>query len=93
MMHQPFMPPQKQATLFVGSISGGITDAFLNQMLAVGTVFLPMGDSSHVLNRVRIGCPGVWSRQVVQAAHHACKQTTRIRGLQNSRIQTPQSDV
>lgn len=38
-----------------------------------------MGDSSHVLNRVRIGCPGLWSRQVVQAAHHTCKQTARIR--------------
>ncbi|KAH7884996.1 hypothetical protein F5I97DRAFT_2030040 [Phlebopus sp. FC_14] len=35
MMHQPFIPPQaqKQTTLFVGSISGGITDAFLNQLL------------------------------------------------------------
>ncbi|KAG8214940.1 hypothetical protein J3R82DRAFT_10130 [Butyriboletus roseoflavus] len=33
MMHQPFMPPQKQTSLFVGSISGGITDAFLNKML------------------------------------------------------------
>ncbi|KAK2465280.1 hypothetical protein APHAL10511_002634 [Amanita phalloides] len=31
-----FVPPQvhKQATLFVGSISGGITDAFLNQLLS-----------------------------------------------------------
>jgi RNA-binding protein 25 len=30
-----FMPPQsqKQTTLFVGSISGGITDAFLDQLL------------------------------------------------------------
>ncbi|KAG9308856.1 hypothetical protein JVU11DRAFT_11486 [Chiua virens] len=34
MMQPPFMPPQKQTTLFVGSISGGITDAFLNQMLS-----------------------------------------------------------
>ncbi|KAI9566278.1 hypothetical protein HD554DRAFT_2119014 [Boletus coccyginus] len=34
MMHQPFMPPQKQTSLFVGSISGGITDGFLNQMLS-----------------------------------------------------------
>ncbi|KAA1472209.1 hypothetical protein DENSPDRAFT_872040 [Dentipellis sp. KUC8613] len=33
-MHN-FVPPQahKQVTLFVGSISGGITDAFLNQLL------------------------------------------------------------
>lgn len=28
-----FMQPPKTATLFVGSISGGITDAFLNQLL------------------------------------------------------------
>ncbi|KAF7982124.1 hypothetical protein HWV62_29849 [Athelia sp. TMB] len=36
MHHQPFMPPaaQKQTTLFVGSISAGITDAFLNALLA-----------------------------------------------------------
>ena len=38
MHHQPFMPPptaQKQTTLFVGSISGGITDAFLDALLSV----------------------------------------------------------
>jgi len=40
MHHQPFMPlappaAQKQTTLFVGSISGGITDAFLNALLSV----------------------------------------------------------
>jgi hypothetical protein len=28
-------PMQKSATLFVGSISGGITDAFLNELLGV----------------------------------------------------------
>lgn len=34
-MHQHFVSPQaqKQVTLFIGSISGGITDAFLNQLL------------------------------------------------------------
>lgn len=35
-----FAPPhaqQKQTTLFIGSISGGITDSFLNQLLSVGT--------------------------------------------------------
>lgn len=36
MHNQPFMPPpQKLTTLFVGSISGGITDGFLNQLLSV----------------------------------------------------------
>jgi RNA-binding protein 25 len=36
-MQQLFAPPQgqKQTSLFVGSISGGITDAFLNQLLTV----------------------------------------------------------
>ncbi|EGN97903.1 hypothetical protein SERLA73DRAFT_91057 [Serpula lacrymans var. lacrymans S7.3] len=35
MLHQNFVPPQAQklTTLFVGSISGGITDAFLNRLL------------------------------------------------------------
>ena len=33
-------PLQKTATLFVGSISGGITDAFLNDLLSVGTRIL-----------------------------------------------------
>ena len=77
MMHQPFMPPQKQATLFVGSISGGITDAFLNRMLTVSAS--SCSDSLHVLNHARIGFSGVWSRQVIQASHHPCKQTARIR--------------
>jgi hypothetical protein len=37
-MHlQGFVPPQaqKQISLFVGSISGGITDNFLNDLLTV----------------------------------------------------------
>ncbi|KAG6379465.1 hypothetical protein JVT61DRAFT_11946 [Boletus reticuloceps] len=49
MMHQPFMSPQKQATLFVGSISGGITDAFLNQMLSVSTLLPPSGEHSRIV--------------------------------------------
>ncbi|GBE85142.1 hypothetical protein BKA93DRAFT_818719 [Sparassis latifolia] len=40
MLHQQFVPPQPKATqLFIGSISGGITDGFLNQLLgACGSV-------------------------------------------------------
>ncbi|KAI0354814.1 hypothetical protein OH77DRAFT_1404321 [Trametes cingulata] len=34
MQHPSFVPPQPKAvTLFIGSISGGITDAFLNELL------------------------------------------------------------
>jgi hypothetical protein len=38
---QGFVPPQaqKQISLFVGSISGGITDGFLNDLLSV-SIFL-----------------------------------------------------
>lgn len=36
MHHGQFVPPQpKNITLFIGSISGGITDSFLNQILGV----------------------------------------------------------
>ncbi len=37
MHHQGFVSPQsqKQISLFVGSISGGITDNFLNDLLSV----------------------------------------------------------
>jgi hypothetical protein len=41
-MHlQGFVPPQaqKQISLFVGSISGGITDGFLNDLLCVSMLF------------------------------------------------------
>ena len=39
---QGFVPPQaqKQISLFVGSISGGITDGFLNDLLSV-SISLP----------------------------------------------------
>lgn len=45
MLHASFVPPQsqKQISLFIGSISGGITDAFLNSLLSV--CFLPFDGS------------------------------------------------
>ena len=47
-MHQLFVPPQgppKQTSLFVGSISGGITDTFLNQLLTVSHGLAPLSPS------------------------------------------------
>jgi RNA-binding protein 25 len=36
MQHQPFsQPPAKVVPVFVGSISGGISDSFLNDLLSV----------------------------------------------------------
>jgi RNA-binding protein 25 len=41
MHHQAFVPPQAQriTTMFIGSISAGITDAWLNQLLSVSPDF------------------------------------------------------
>jgi hypothetical protein len=67
---QGFVPPQaqKQISLFVGSISGGITDGFLNDLLSVSislpTTFIT-GLSAHAT--------GVRKCQVFQAADHTCK--------------------
>jgi hypothetical protein len=73
MHHQPFMPipppaAQKQTTLFVGSISGGITDMFLNALLSVSC-----SDCLMIGHLVNCFSAGVWSDQVLQAAHHTCK--------------------
>ena len=35
--HQQFSPPSKVVPIFVGSISGGISDAFLNDLLSVSS--------------------------------------------------------
>jgi hypothetical protein len=51
-MHiQGFVPPQaqKQISLFVGSISGGITDNFLNDLLCVS--FYPQVTSTLILKK------------------------------------------
>jgi RNA-binding protein 25 len=66
-MHvQGFVPPQsqKQISLFIGSISGGITDNFLNDLLSVSTP-LPTVFSAHSR-----GYAVLWNSQVVQAVDH-----------------------
>jgi len=56
-----FVPPQaqKQTTLFVGSISGGITDAFLNQLLTVSHF-----ENSNMQRLISL-LPGMRSDQVI----------------------------
>lgn len=72
-----FIPPQaqKQTTLFVGSISGGITDAYLNQLLTVSYYLLYW-----VSHQEPIPFPpsGMWSYQVIQALNHSRQQTARF---------------
>lgn len=61
---QQFIPPQPRATtLFIGSISGGITDAFLNQLLGVRNFLLYVSIYSLV-------SVGLWSDSVVQTSYH-----------------------
>jgi RNA-binding protein 25 len=38
MHHQQFPPPSKVVPVFIGSISGGISDAFLNDLLSVSAL-------------------------------------------------------
>ena len=75
-----FVPPQahKHTNLFVGSISGGITDTFLNQLLSV-RIYI-------VKKRAKEGCfshsyffIGLWTHKIVQATNYSCEQTSRIR--------------
>jgi hypothetical protein len=63
-----FAPPQvhKQTTLFVGSISGGITDAFLNQLLSVRSAHTTFFTYSSVC------FIGLRPRKIIQAPHHSC---------------------
>src|SRR6266702_2167732 len=74
-MHvQSFVPPQaqKQISLFIGSISGGITDNFLNDLLSVSIPFAT-GFSAHSREYA-----GLWKSQVVQAVDHTRQQTSRL---------------
>ena len=66
---QGFVPPQaqKQISLFVGSISGGITDNFLNDLLTVRflpLLYFPLAEKN---------VTGLRKRQVFQAVDHTCK--------------------
>lgn len=66
-MHvQGFVPPQaqKQISLFIGSISGGITDNFLNDLLCVRIPF-PAIFSAHSNDDA-----GMRKSQVFQAINH-----------------------
>ena len=63
-----FVPPQPRATtLFIGSISGGITDAFLNQLLSVRPLWLK-GSQIELLS---ICFAGVWANLIFQTSHNA----------------------
>lgn len=69
-----FVPPQQQrhTTLFVGSISGGITDSFLNSLLSVSGTRTII--SSYYLRHTL----GLRTSQIIQALDHASKQTPRL---------------
>lgn len=66
---------QKQISLFIGSISGGITDSFLNQLLAVSATSFPLPVT--ILSNVLL-TKGMWNGQVFQASHYASKQAPRF---------------
>jgi hypothetical protein len=67
---QGFVPPQaqKQISLFVGSISGGITDGFLNDLLSVS--FFLFTTSIAALS---LDITGLRKCQVFQTIDHTSK--------------------
>jgi hypothetical protein len=67
----PFVPPAQKRTvsLFVGSISGGITDQYLSRLLGVRLFCIHRGTP---LSESR-SCPGMRARLVFQAAYHPRK--------------------
>lgn len=71
MLHQGFVPPQAQklTSLFVGSISGGVTDSFLNRLLVV-RIRCP----NPLMSIAYSGFSGVWPRQVLQTPYHPSEQ-------------------
>ncbi len=71
-----FMPPpvqKQQTTLFVGSISGGITDAFLNQLLSVR---LQSIGHRYMYSYVT---KGMRAHKVVQTSNNTSEQTAGLR--------------
>ena len=67
---QSFVPPQaqKQISLFVGSISGGITDGFLNDLLSVS--ISPLTD---LITASSLSTTGLRKCQVLQTIDHTRK--------------------
>lgn len=75
----PGRPSQDGITLFVGSIAGGITDAFLQQLLSVRVILL----NHHAMrdgwtNWVNAWID-MWHANGFQTSHHTREQTSRIR--------------
>lgn len=68
---QKFVPPQQTIPLFVGSISAGITDSFLNQLLAVSNL------TSLYTCRLTF-LVGMWTGKVFQASYYSCQQAPRL---------------
>lgn len=67
--HPPFGPPpvQKQIQLFVGSISAGVSDEFMTQLLSVRALsLLYLGDYADLTT-------GMWTSKKFQAADNACE--------------------
>ena len=62
MSHPPFVAQQAhpQHNLFVGSISGGITDSFLNELLGVSSCDFPF------IAGIDVRILGMWTSESVQ---------------------------
>ena len=73
MHHQQFPQPSKIVPVFIGSISGGISDAFLNDLLSVSDLRSSM-ERFHIFTTVIV----LWSHTTIEATDNASWEAPRI---------------
>ena len=74
-LHYPQLsPPPKVVPVFIGSISGGISDAFLNELLSVSGERSVMPESQKLIAI----SPGLRSHTTPETTYNASRETPRI---------------
>ena len=72
--HQQIPPPQKVVPVFIGSISGGISDAFLNELLSVSSFRLTVPRPPKLMIVYLV----LWTYTISQTADNASRETPRF---------------
>ena len=73
-MHHQFTKPPEVVPVFIGSISSGIGDAFLNDLLSVGGKRLVIPEPQKLIAVL----PGLRSHTTSEAAYNTSREASRI---------------
>ena len=74
MHHQQFSKPPEVVPVFIGSISSGIGDSFLNELLSVSGERLVILEPQELI----VVLPGLRSHTTSETADNASRETPRI---------------